>query len=455
MSRPESARILVVDDEVNHAEATADALERPGWVVERVTSGSEALDRIRQGRFDVVVTDLKMAPVGGIEILKAARERDPRTQVIFISGYGSITDAVEAMQLGATNYFPKPLRIDALRAGVETAIESARAGHEPAGEGAGPDARVLRTIVGTSPDMLRVIEMVRTIAPTTATVLIFGENGTGKELVARAIHDLSPRRARPFVALNCGSLSEGILESELFGHEKGAFTGASAAREGRFEYADKGTLFLDEVGDMPLPLQVKLLRAIQEREVVRVGSNEPRKVDVRIIAATNKDLDAEIKAGRFREDLYYRLKVVSLRLPPLRDRRSDIPLLVETFVRQIASRHQKPVKPVDPAALRVLTNFHWPGNVRQLQNAVEHMILLSRGEALETRDIPEDVGQGARPGAALMSVDAFAGMTLDRVEEALIRRYLSEFAGNRARVARALGISERTLYRKLREYAIE
>jgi two-component system, NtrC family, response regulator HydG len=294
---------------------------------------------------------------------------------------------------------------------------------------------------------------VNQVAASNATVLILGESGTGKELVAKAIHGLSRRRGRPFVALNCAALSEGLLDSELFGHEKGAFTGAAAAREGRFEFADKGTLFLDEVGDMPLPVQVKLLRVIQERTITRVGSNEPIEVDVRLIAATHKNLEQEVRKGTFREDLYWRLKVVSIHVPALREHKGDIPILVERFVAEFARRHGRPTRAVTPEAMRLLLQYDWPGNVRELQNVVESMVLLSPGETLDVDSVPGEL-QDTRPGTALVAVDALDGMTLKRVERELIRLNLEKFKGNRARAAKALGISERTLYRKIKEYGV-
>ena len=308
-------------------------------------------------------------------------------------------------------------------------------------------------IVATTPPMMRVFDLVNQVAASNATVLILGESGTGKELVAKAIHGLSHRRGRPFVALNCAALSEGLLDSELFGHEKGAFTGAAAAREGRFEFADKGTLFLDEVGDMPLPVQVKLLRVIQERTITRVGSNEPIEVDVRLIAATHKNLEQEVRRGTFREDLYWRLKVVSVHVPPLRDHKGDVPILIERFVAEFARRHGRPAKAISPDALRLLLQYDWPGNVRELQNVVESMVLLSQGETLGVESVPRELHE-SRPGTALVAVDTLDGMTLKRVERELIRLNLEKFEGNRARAAKALGISERTLYRKIKEYGV-
>jgi two-component system, NtrC family, response regulator HydG len=406
----------------------------------------------------------------GTEVLEAAKARDPDTEVMLVSGYGSIEDAVASMHSGAAYYFTKPLDVAHVRRVVGQAADRIRrrraGGGGAATKGETAPVRVgasapseagasgFTEIVATTPQMMRLFDLVVQVAPTSATVLILGENGTGKELVARAIHGLSPRKSMPFVALNCAALSEGVLESELFGHEKGAFTGAQAAREGRFEYADKGTLFLDEVGDMPLSVQVKLLRVLQEREITRVGSNRPVKVDVRLIAATNRDLEAEVRKGTFREDLYYRLRVLKITVPPLRERRGDIPHLVERFVAEFARRHERAVTGVDEDAMRVLMGHDWPGNVRELQNVVETMTLLGKGPILGVADVPTEIADQKRPGTALVTMDALEGMTLKKVERELIRLNLDRFAGNRAKAAKALGISERTLYRKLREYGM-
>jgi two-component system response regulator HydG len=454
---------LIVEDDAQHAEALTQVLGK-GFVVRRVDSVDGALEALEKDGAELVISDLMLGGRRGTEVLQAAKRRDPATEVLLISGYGSIEDAVASMHDGASYYFTKPLNIEHVRRVVGQAAERIRA-RRAAGAGGGtavgkalPARReassAFTEIVATTPPMIRVFELVSQVAPTNATVLILGENGTGKELVARAVHGLSQRREMPFVALNCAALSEGVLESELFGHEKGAFTGAQAAREGRFEFADKGTLFLDEVGDMPLAVQVKLLRVLQEREITRVGSNRPIKVDVRLIAATNKDLEAEVRKGTFREDLYYRLRVLRIQVPPLRERRGDIPHLVERFIAEFARRHERPVTGIDPEALRLLTQADWPGNVRELQNVVETMVLLAKGPLLGAADVPPELVDVKRAGTALVSVDALEGMTLKRVERELIRLNLDRFTGNRAKAAKALGISERTLYRKLKEYGM-
>jgi two-component system, NtrC family, response regulator HydG len=453
-------RVLIVEDDVHHAEALEQLLGR-SYDVRRATGVEEAFAELKRRPTDIVVTDLMLGGRRGTEVLEQAKRLDSEAEVMLISGYGSIEDAVESMRSGASYYFTKPLNVDHVRRVVGEAAARVRARRkQPAPEKPGgavavhEPASAFTEIVATTPPMMRLFELVTQIAPTDATVLIVGENGTGKELVARAIHGLSSRRDKPFVALNCAALSEGVLESELFGHEKGAFTGAQSAREGRFEFADKGTLFLDEVGDMPLSVQVKLLRVLQEREITRVGSNLSIKVDVRLVAATNKDLEAEIRKGTFREDLYYRLRVLKVVVPPLRERRADIPHLVERFVAEFARRHRRAVEGVSPEALRLLMQYDWPGNVRELQNVVETMVLLTKGNRITPEDVPPELAEVGKTGTALVAVDALEGMTLKRVERELIRINLDRFDGNRAKVAKSLGISERTLYRKLKEYGM-
>jgi DNA-binding NtrC family response regulator len=453
-----AVRTLIVEDDAQHAQALAQVLGK-GFAVRHAATVEAAIAELDREPVDLVVTDLILGARKGTEVLEEAKRRDPAVEVMLISGYGSIEDAVASMHSGASYYFTKPLNVEHVRRVVGQAAERVRSRRTaptavvPAADRAVPSQRFTEIVATTAP-MMRVFELVQQVAPTSATVLILGENGTGKELVARAIHGLSPRRDMPFVALNCAALSEGVLESELFGHEKGAFTGAQSAREGRFEYADKGTLFLDEVGDMPLAVQVKLLRVLQEREITRVGSNRPIKVDVRLIGATNKDLEAEVRKGTFREDLFYRLRVLKIVVPPLRERRGDIPHLVESFVAEFARRHERRVVAADPEAMRLLMQHSWPGNVRELQNVVETMVLLAKGPTLTAADVPPEIAETKSTGTALATLDALEGMTLKRVERELIRMYLGRFRGNRAKVAHALGISERTLYRKLKEYGM-
>ncbi len=453
------ARILIVDDEKEHADAAAEVLSRAGHSVDVEYTSKGALDRINRTDYDAIVTDLKLDGANGIEIIRKARRKRAGTQAILLTGYGTVESTVEAMQAGALTVLTKGAGLDLaeLRATVAKAVEKSRSGAAAQGYGAtGLDA-----IIGNSPSMKRIGRLVRAVAPTTATVLVIGESGTGKELVARAIHEHSPRKGKPFVTLNCAALSEGILESELFGHEKGSFTGAMASRKGRFEYADGGTLFLDEVADMPLSTQVKLLRVLEYGEIFRVGSNEPVKVDVRLVAATNKDPEKEVADGNFREDLYFRLKVVTLYLPPLRERVEDIALLLEAFVKEMGRIHGKEITEVTPEARQLLYRYRWPGNVRELKNAVESMTVMSEGPVLKADDLPDYVvgkspGAFGAPGrqAGPVELPALTGMTLRDAERELIRNTLIETNGNRDLAAKKLGIGERTLYRKINEYGL-
>ncbi|MFT7618593.1 MAG: two-component system response regulator HydG [Planctomycetota bacterium] len=460
---PAKVKILVVDDEANHAEAMAEILERVGYQVTVATSGENGIRTLGAETFDIVVTDLKMTPVTGLDVLSHVKSQCPGTEVLLVSGHGSVEQAVEAIKMGAANYLTKPLQVDEVRLRVKEVCDQIERKKNPPIK---PEVTIIPSkfvedadrpfpeFIGESQQLKHIFDIIRKVAPTPATVLVTGANGTGKELVARAIHRQSPRHNFPFVALNCGAMSEAILESELFGHVRGAFTGAVSAREGRFEFADNGTIFLDEIGDMPLSLQVKLLRVVQEREVIRVGANEAKCVDVRIIAATNRILEDEIKQGKFREDLYYRLKVVHIQMPELKERREDIPLLAHHFLREANRAFGRTVHEFEPAAMQQLVNFEWPGNVRQLKNVVDTMVVLASNETLGVDDIPPDVIGENPAGQALLPLNAFDGLSLSSVENYMISHYLKRFEGNRAKVAQALGISERTLYRKLKEFGL-
>jgi two-component system response regulator HydG len=468
--------VLVVDDEPGHAEMMAEALERIGLHPLVAEEGRTALRLLNENEIDIVVTDLVMHEVSGMDVLRAAKQQQPDCEVIVVSGQGSVEAAVEAMQAGAATYVRKPLRVDEVRAVVQKQIDKVTLKRRRAElEQRVDESYGIKGIVGRSPGMRSVLTLVRQVADTSATVLILGESGTGKELVAQAIHRLARRRKAPFVAINCAAMSETLLESELFGHEKGAFTGALRNRRGKFEYADGGTLFLDEIGDMPLTLQAKLLRVLETREVTRVGANVPVKVDVRIVAATNRDLEDAVTEGRFREDLYFRIKVVTIDIPPLRERRQDVPLLADRFLKEFAELHGRPAQAISPQAMRRLTAFEWPGNVRQLRNAIETAVLITQGDAVGVESLaPEiaaaDLGavedillaQPTAPEPAAASVAAPAAapvgdfestvMRLEDAERLLIRNALRDSEGNREQAARALGISERTLYRKIKKY---
>jgi two-component system response regulator HydG len=455
-------RVLVVDNDVVHARTMGEALSRAGRDVTVVGSGGDGARRLAQETFDVVVTDLMMNDIGGLEILALAKKASEETEVIVVTGHGTIPSAVLAMQQGAFTYLQKPLDLGHLRAAVDKASEGVRLRRQNLELHRRLDEKFgFEGVVGSSPQMLALIERLKRIAPTDATVLIQGATGTGKELVAQAIHQNSPRKNKPFVALNCAALSENILESELFGHVKGAFTDASADRVGKFEYANGGTLFLDEVGDMPMATQIKLLRVLESGEITRVGSNTPLRVNVRILSATNRNLEEAIASGGFRSDLYHRLKVVTIAIPTLRERAGDIPLLIEHFVKQFAKRHGKTVKGMSLAARVRLGSYDWPGNVRQLRNVIESMVVVDCDETLDVDDLPLELEPPSAGAAAPAAVDMHAGLAalvgrpLEEVERIFITETLKLTGGNREQAADMLGIGERTLYRKIKDYQLK
>jgi two-component system response regulator HydG len=449
-------RVLVVDDDEPHAEAVAESLQRVGYECVVATSGREGLRLIEEQNFDIVLTDLIMDGVGGLEVLGKTKRELPDAEVVILTGHGTIKTAVTAMQAGATHYLTKPLDIGELRTVVDKASQSQRLARSNLELQRQLNERFgFEGVIGNSPLMHAVVARLRQIAPTSATVLISGESGTGKELVAKALHNNSPRRYKPFVPLNCAALSENILESELFGHVKGAFTGADRDRKGWFEHANGGTLFLDEVGEIPAATQVKLLRALETGDLVRVGSNEPIKVNVRLISATNRDLNEAIAAGTFRQDLYHRLKVVSVKLPPLRARREDIPLLIDFFLKDLTAAHGKTIASISSAARKALMAFSWPGNVRELKNTIESMVVIDADGVLDVDDLTEDLQAAAGPpGEPSSSADHLVGRPIEEIEKYYITETLKLTNGNREEAARLLGIGERTLYRKLKEYEV-
>jgi two-component system response regulator HydG len=451
-------KVLVIDDDAAHAEAVADSLSRVGYECTVATTAADGITMLGRDAYEVIVTDLRMKDATGMDVLEQAKQLLPDAEVILITGHGTVQSAVEAMQQGAFNYLLKPLDLKQLRAVVDNAARNQHLRRANAELSRRLDEKFgFQGIVGNSPPMQELIDRLRRIAPTDATVLIQGETGTGKELVAQAIHQNSPRKNRPFVGLNCAALSEHILESELFGHVRGAFTDASADRVGKFEYANGGTLFLDEVGDMPLATQIKLLRVLESGEITRVGSNEPIKVNVRILSATNRDLEEAIRAGTFREDLYHRLKVLTVTLPRLAERTQDIPLLIEHFIQLHAARHHKQVRSLTTAARRRLMAYNWPGNVRQLKNAIESMVVVDYDEVLDVDDLPPELA-GGEPAAAPANGGAglgdLVGRPLNEVEKLFIAETLKAAGGNREEAAGLLGIGERTLYRKIKEYGL-
>jgi len=454
-SRDLSVSVLVIDDEAAHAEVMSEILERAGCACAVATDGAEGLRLVRESDCDVVVTDLVMHEADGMAILQEAKDLENPPAVIMVTGHGSISSAVEAMRQGAANYLTKPIDGDELRALVRRAAENRRLRQRNTELERQIDERYgFEGIIGNSPRMQRIFDILRQISPTDATVLIRGESGSGKELVAKAIHNNSPRRNRSFVALNCAALSESILESELFGHERGAFTGATTRRKGRFEYAHRGTLFLDEIGDMPMTTQIKLLRVIEQKAITHVGSNVPIQVDVRLVAATHQNLESLIREGRFREDLYYRLNVLRLDVPALRERRGDIPLLVEAFIKEFAGHHRKDVRGITPEARAVLERYTWPGNVRELKNCIESMVIIAKGRFLDVGDITGYLPVDKNATGAPAPEPLLAGRLLEEIEREAIVQTLELTGGNREETAARLGIGERTLYRKLEKYGL-
>ncbi len=450
-------RVLIVDNDAAHAAAVAESLERVGCDCTVATSGTQGAALIESEVFDIVITDLVMNDIDGLEILKRAKESLPEAEVILVTGHGTVPSAVAAMQQGAYSYLLKPLDLGQLRAVTENAAANLRLRRTNAELNRRLDERFgFEGMIGSSPKMNEVIQLLKRIAPTNASVLIQGETGTGKELVAQAIHQNSPRKNKPFVGLNCAALSENILESELFGHIRGAFTDASADRMGKFEYANGGTLFLDEVGDMPMATQIKLLRVLENSEITRVGSNDPIKVNVRILSATNRNLEQQIAAGTFRSDLYHRLKVVTVLLPRLVERSQDIPLLIEHFIKQFAKRHDKQIKSMSTAARRRLIAYDWPGNVRQLRNVVESMVVVDYDGVLDLDDLPVELAASKEPAADVdgTNLGSLVGKPLVDLERLFIAETLKLTGGNREEAATMLGIGERTLYRKIKEYKL-
>lgn len=453
-------RVLIVDDDEAHAETLADALELSGYACRVASSGEDAVQAMGAEVFEVILTDLVMRDISGLEVLKEARVLLPEAAVLLVTGHASWETARDAIQQGAETYLSKPVDLGELRAMLGKVVEKVRlrrANQELLIQNADLRRQIderfgFEDILGHSPQMHRVFEILGQVSGADATVLILGESGTGKELVARAIHTNSRRAEKPFVAVNCAALSEGLIESELFGHMKGAFTGATTEKVGRIAFADGGTLFLDEVGDMPLTTQAKLLRVLETREVMPVGGNVHKKVDIRLLAATNQDLHQMTRDSTFREDLLFRLQVVTVELPPLRDRAGDLPLLIEHFIGELAVHHGRPITGITPEARALLVRYGWPGNVRELRNAIENMVLLARDEVLTVDDVPELIKGGGGPSSAL-GYD-LAGRSLEEVERELIRTNLDLMEGNRQRTAQVLGMGERTLYRKIKLYGL-
>ena len=454
LDAPARAQVLIVDDEADHAEAMADALRRPGHVCTVVHSLKAAEEELRHGVFDVVVTDLVMEhETAGLAVLAHARTSQPMAATIMVTAHGDVPTAKAAIQGGAYDFIEKPLDLDVFRNLVQRAAETVLLRHQNASlRGQVDSAYGFEGIIGTSAAMRAVIDTIRRVAASNLPVLILGESGTGKELVAAAIHKHSKRSDRRYVTFNAAGQAESLLEDQLFGHVRGAFTGADRDREGVFEYADRGTLFLDELGDMPLGMQSKLLRVLETGEVIRLGANQSRRTDVRFISATNKDLRAMIAAGTFREDLYFRVRGAEISVPPLRERREDIPALVNHAIGKFSADLGRPRLEITSGALMRLVAYDWPGNVRELLNVVQRMVVMADGTTLDVRQVPEEIRTADLEDAP--TLPSLAGVGLDRLEKEAIRQTLQMTGGNREQTATLLGIGERTLYRKLKEYGL-
>jgi len=448
----DSIRILVVDDEASQRELVSGYLKKQGFEVFTAAGGEPALELFRQAPMELILTDQSMPGLSGLELLKAARAINPETQVIVMTAYGNVETAVEAMKGGAADYLTKPLHLEELRQKIQRIVEQHRlyAENRALREELRSRHRI-EGIIGESGQMVEVISLVRRVAASEATVLIRGESGTGKELIAKAIHYASPRAARPLVRVNCAALPENLLESELFGHEKGSFTGAIANRKGRFELADTGTLFLDEIGDLPLHLQAKLLRVLQEREFERVGSSQPIKVNVRILSATHRDLESLMRVGQFREDLYYRLNVVTILVPPLRERRQDLPALMDHFLKLFATKNGKTLRGFSREARDALLRYDYPGNVRELENVVERAVVLSRGDLIGRGDLPLTVEAPEASGEPPAQLTA----AVEGLERRMIKEALKRAGGVQTRAADLLGVTERALRYKLKKYGLQ
>ncbi|BCO08138.1 acetoacetate metabolism regulatory protein AtoC [Desulfolithobacter dissulfuricans] len=450
--KKEKVRILVVDDEQVHRYMLTSLLGEWGWETEQADDGATAVAAVEEGPFDAILMDVRMTTMDGMEALQRIHAINPAIPVVIMTAYSSVDSAVEAIKMGAHDYLTKPLDFDRLRQTLEAAMQHRKPASHPGVSGEAPfddDSE----IIGRSAPMRELWDMILQVAPTEANVLITGESGTGKELVASALHYRSGRARGPFVKVNCAALAENLLESELFGHERGAFTGADRRREGRFVQAQGGTLFLDEIGETTPAMQAKLLRVLQEHELQRVGGQETITVDVRIIAATNRDLEEEVRRGRFREDLYYRLNVVVLDVPPLRERSGDIPLLAKYFLDRFSRKNNRHVVGITPECMDVLNRYPWPGNVRELENSIERGVILMRGEYLDVQGLPLSIQRWA--GQNEPEDHPGRPATLKDAERLLIAETLKETGGNRSEAARRLQITRKTLLNKIKSYNIE
>jgi two-component system response regulator HydG len=447
-------KILVVDDERSHRRMIEAVLSAEGYEIMQADNGQAAIEAVEEKFYDLIIMDIRMPKLGGIDALKKLKTISPGIPIIIMTAYASVGTAVDALKAGASDYLTKPLDIEELKLLVAKTLRIHQLEKENIYLKERLDDRFdFSSIIGQSTAMKRLFETMALVAPSEATALIVGESGTGKELIANAIHQNSPRKDRPFIKVNCAALPETLLESELFGHEKGAFTGALARKQGRFQLADQSSIFLDEIAEMSPATQAKILRVLQERDFEPVGSTQTVKVDTRVIAATNKNLEEEITAGHFREDLYYRLNVVTLTVPPLRDRREDIPYLADFFLKQYAKKNRRLIKGFTPRATDMLMRYDWPGNVRELENIIERGVIMSRGEVITPLEFPNDL-QELDDELKDSHISLTPGRSLKEVEKAMILRTLEETGGNRTHAAKILGISRRTLQLKLKEYGI-
>ncbi len=450
------AQVLIIDDEPDHADVMAEALRKPGHICTTVHSLEAAADELRHGGFDVIVTDLVMeVEHSGLKVLEIAAEHQPDAATIMVTAHGDVPTAKAALRGGAYDFIEKPLDLDVFRNLVNRAAETVMLRHRTNTLKDQVDAAYgFEGIIGESAAIRQIIATVKQVAPSTIPVLITGESGTGKELIAAAIHKHSRRAGKRYVTFNAAGQSETLLEDQLFGHVRGAYTGADRDREGVFEYADGGTLFLDEIGDMPLNMQAKLLRVLETGEIVRLGSNEVRKTDVRFVSATNRDMKAMVDGGQFRDDLYFRIKGAEITVPPLRERRDDIPLLVNHAIGRYCSELDRPMLNMSEPAMMRLVSYHWPGNVRELFNVVQKMVVMADADTIDVRHVPEEI-RTTSDGDEHHSMSGLAGIGLERLEKEAIRQTLAMTGGNREQTASLLGIGERTLYRKLKDYGLK
>lgn len=452
----ETGKILIVDDEKGMRDLLSKVLKKEGYQVFVAQDGEEGLDVIKSQSVDIVIADLDMPVMNGIEMIKCAKEFDPSLTIIIITAYASMESAIEALKLGAYDYLIKPFNIEQVKLTVTKAFERLfLISQNKYLKSELEEALYFPGVIGKSEKMQKVLDLIKAVSPTDSLVLIEGESGTGKELIAKAIHENSNRKDYPFVVLNCGALSEGILESELFGHERGSFSGAFTQRKGKFEIAHKGTLFIDEIGEMSLSAQTRLLRVLQEKEFERVGGNFTIKVDVRIIAATNKNLQKEVKEGKFREDLFFRLNVFKISLPALRERKEDIPELSKHFLEKFSKNLNKNITDFSPEAIKILKSYNWPGNIRELQNVIERAVVLCNGSIITPRELPEDLVQtGETSNIAHIFENETLDEALERIEKNLILKALKKNAYSQTRTAENLGIKRTTLRYKLEKYGL-